>query len=142
MAYCTLTDLKNTVPEEQLRQLSDDSDVDSIDLEKVNECIRKADTTIDGYCRGRYSVPLTTVPEAIRNISIGLSVYYLFNRSLLLTLPDSIKEAYTEATRVLKDIQAGRFSPFEATEEPAFFGTNKVDTDNVTATLTSSWEAY
>jgi phage gp36-like protein len=142
MAYCTLTDLKNTIPEEQLKQLSDDSDVDTIDVEKVTESIRKADTVIDGYCRGRYSVPLVTVPEAIRNVSIGLSLYYLFSRSLMLTMPDSIKEMYAEAMRVLKDIQAGRFSPFEATEEPAFFGTNKVDTDNVTATLTSDWEAY
>jgi len=142
MAYCSKVDIINTVPEEQLKQLTDDNDVDSIDMEKFNECIRKADSTIDGYCRGRYSVPLTTVPEAIRNISIGLSVYYLFNRGLLLTLPESIKTLYDEAMRVLKDIQSGKFSPFDATEEPAFFGTTKVSSDNVTASLTNSWDSY
>jgi phage gp36-like protein len=142
MAYCSKADIINTVPEDQLKQLTDDNSIDSIDMDKFNECIRKADTTIDGYCRGRFDVPLTIVPEAIRNISINLSVYYLFSRSLLLTMPESIKDMYTEAMRVLKDVQAGRFTPFEATEEPAFFGTNKVSTDNVTAKLTNSWAAY
>jgi phage gp36-like protein len=140
--YCNKVDIINTITADQLKMLTDDGDVDAIDDEKLAESIRKADTTIEGYLRGRYSVPLSVVPESIRNISIGLTVYYLFNRGLMLTLPDSIKEMYTEAMRVLKDIQAGRFSPFEATEEPAFFGTNKTDDDNVTASLTSSWTAY
>lgn len=142
MAYCTKVDIINTVPEEQLKQLTDDNSIDSIDDEKLNECIRKADTTIDGYLRGRYDLPLTVVPESIKSISIGLTTYYLFNRGLLLTLPESIKEMYTEAMRVLKDTQSGKFTPFEATAEPEFFGTTKVASDNVTATQTNSWAAY
>jgi hypothetical protein len=71
-----------------------------------------------------------------------MELCYLFNRSLSLTLPEPIKEMYAEAVRVLKDIQAGKFTPFEAVSEPEFFGTTKVSTDNVTATQTASWTAY
>jgi phage gp36-like protein len=134
--------MKNYVPAEQLQQCSDDDDVDTISQEKIDDCIRRADDLIDSYLRGRYSVPLSVVPELIKDLSVKLAVYFLFKRSLLLTLPDSIKDDYSDANSVLNKIQSGKITPFESTEEPAFFGTNKVDTDNVTATLTSSWEAY
>jgi phage gp36-like protein len=142
VAYCTKEDLVNTLPESQLIELTDDNDTGSVDTEKINEAIRKADDFIDGHIRGRYSLPLSTVPALIRDISIKMSVYYLFRRSLLLTLPESIKDDYKYCLDMLMKIQSGKVNPFESGSEPAFFGTNKATSDNQMNEITDDWGAY
>ena len=126
MAYCTVTDLKNTLPESQLIQLTDDNDTGKIDDEKLNEAIRKADDFIDGHIRGRYDLPLTTVPSMVRDLSIRLATWFLFRRSFSLTLPDPLKEDYKDCVELLMKIQKGQVSPFPnpPSQEPTFFLSN------------------
>ena len=142
MAYCTREDLINTLPESQLIELTDDNDTGGVDTEKLNEAIRKSDDFIDGHIRGRYDLPLVTVPALIRDISIKMAVYFLFRRSLLLTLPESIKEDYKYCLDTLLKIQSGKVSPFESSAEPAFFGTNKATSDNQMNSITTDWSTY
>ena len=134
MAYSTVTDLKNYVPESQLIQLTDDNDVDSIDAEKLNDAIRRADDYINGHIRGRYPLPLTIVPAMIRDLSTRLSAYFLFKRSLLLTMPETVKEDYKDCLYVLTQVQKGKVNPFEIGNEPVFFETNKVPSDRIFTT--------
>jgi phage gp36-like protein len=126
MAYCTVTDLKNTLPESQLIQLTDDNDTGQIDTEKLAEAIRKADDFIDGHIRGRYDLPLTTVPSMIRDISIRLSTWFLFRRSFSLTLPEPLTEDYKDCVEILMRVQKGQISPFPnpPSQEPTFFLSN------------------
>jgi phage gp36-like protein len=131
MAYSTSTDLKNYIPESQLVQLTDDNDVDSIDVEKLNDAIRRADDFVNGHIRGRYPLPLITVPELIRDLSTRLAAYFLFKRSLLLTIPEPVKEDYKDIIDVLGKIQKGKINPFEAGDEPVFFETNKTNLDRI-----------
>ena len=131
MAYSTVTDIKNALPATVVQQLSDDNDTDQIDPEKVNYCIAQADDLLDGYLRGRYTVPLATVPNMIRDLSVRLTIYFLFKRSLYSVLPDAIKDDYTYVTKVMIGIQQGKINPFEATDEPSFFATNKTQGDRI-----------
>lgn len=126
--YSDLTDLKNNCPEQYLKQLSDDSDIDDIDEEKTNDSLRKAQNMIDGFLRGRYTVPLasTNIPEAIRDISTKLATYFLFKRSLLQIVPESIVSDYEDCMKLLNQIQTGRYSPFEVQRNPDWFVSNKV----------------
>jgi len=147
MAYSSATDLKNYIPESMLVQLTDDNDVDDIDNEKLVDAIRRADDYIDGHLRGRYPLPLTTVPGLIRDISTKLGAYFLFKRSLLVTLPEPVKEDYEYCTDTLTKIQKGKISPFGASEEPVFFSSNKTPNDrlfvtNVTAQGQMDWGKY
>lgn len=143
MAYCTTDDLKNYIPASQIIQLTDDADVDQIDSDKLTDCIRRGDDLIDGYLRGRYALPLVSVPPVIRDLSTKLAAYFLFKRSLILTMPEPIKEDYQYCTDVLVKIQKGMITPFVLpADEPTFFLTNKTAADNVTATITSNWETY
>jgi phage gp36-like protein len=144
MAYSTATDLQNYLPAEQVRQLTDDNDTDDIDLEKLNDAIRRADDLIDSYIRGRYTVPLVNIPALIRDMSTKLASYFLFKRSLILTLPDPIKEDYSDANNMLMKIQRGQVTPFEQQDEPVFFNSNKVSGQgsSVINEVTQNWGAY
>jgi phage gp36-like protein len=143
MPYSTIDDLKNYLPASQILQLTDDADIDTIDNDKLNDAIRRSDNLVDGYLRGRFDLPLATVPELIRDLSTKLSSYFLFKRSLILSMPESITEDYKYCTDILVKIQKGMITVFtDATEEPAFFGTNKTDASNVTSSQTSEWTAY
>lgn len=143
MAYCTSTDLINAIPKAILQQLSDDQDTDEVDLDKINYAIARAQDLIDGYMRGRYEVPLTVVPDLIRDIAVKLSIYYLFKRSLALTLPDPIKEDYDYCMKSLGDMQKGRLSPFPVADNPTWIMSNKragIDYP-MTQTITRNWTA-
>ena len=144
MAYSTATDLANYIPSEQIRQLTDDNDTDEIDQDKLNDCIRRADDLIDSYLRGRYTVPLTTVPALIRDISTKLASYFLFKRSLILTLPEPIADDYKYCNENLGKIQRGVITPFPSSEEPAFFGNNKLpgQGSSVVNEVTNNWGNY
>ena len=123
--YCTLLDLKNYISQDILLQVTDDSDTDQIDQEKVDFCIKQASDLIDGYMRGRYPTPLVTVPDMITDVAVKLTMYFLYKRSLMVTLPDPIKNDYDFAVMILRDIQKGRVSPFEVSQNPVWFGSNK-----------------
>lgn len=126
MAYSTFVDLKNYLPEAVLLQLTDDSNTDEISQEKINDCIRRADDLIDGYMRGRYTVPIQgTIPVLIQDISTKLAVYFLHKRSLMLTLPESIKDDYDYCQLQLSNIQKGRLSPFEVADNPTWVTSNQ-----------------
>ena len=145
MSYSTLTDIQNYLPSEYVRQLSDDADTDEIDIEKVSDCIRRADDLIDGYMRGRYPVPIVgTVPTLISDISCKLAIYFLFKRSLIQKMPESIKSDYDEAMASLKEVQKGRISPFDVAENPVWFASNKNPPASVPQTnvITDNWNQY
>ncbi len=110
MPYCTLEDLIKTLPEERVIELSDDSDTPtSVNEDNINEVIAKADGDIDGYIGGRYSLPLTTVPQKIKDISVDLAIYYLWTRRPERKAPEEIRVKYNDGIKKLKDIQEGRF---------------------------------
>jgi len=133
MAYYTdRNSVKNYLPASVVEQLTDDSDIDNIDDEKLNFSIRQATDVIDGYLRGRYPVPLTgIIPFLISDLCTKLAVYYLLQRSLIITMPDAVKDQYDTSIALLKEMQRGKVNAFEAVDEPVFFQTNKVDTDRI-----------
>jgi phage gp36-like protein len=142
-AYCTLIDLKNYAPRDVIQQLTDDEDTDQIDQEKVDFCIKQASDLIDGYMRGRYPTPLVTVPDMITDVAVKLTMYFLYKRSLMVTLPDPIKNDYDFAVMILRDIQKGRVSPFEIGQNPTWFGSNKATGSvSVVNANTNYWNDY
>ena len=142
-AYCTVVDIKNWVPETYLKQMSDDSDTDSIDEEKINYAIRQASDYIDSYVRGRYTLPLTTIPDQIIDLCVKIAAYHLFKRSLMQIVPESITEDYKDATRILRDIQTGKFSPFDVQTNPTWYVSNKRRFSAGTVTTTTgNWNNY
>lgn len=109
MAYSTLDDIKKLLPEENLIQLTDDAGSGVVDADVVDEAITYADQLIDGYLRGRYTLPLSTVPSFLKKLSIDLVIFYLYGRRPEIQ-NENVEKKYTNVIRILEQIQAGKIT--------------------------------
>ena len=127
MAYCTQDDILDQVDESVLIQLTD-PDGAAIDEDVVTRAIEDADATIDAYCQGRYTIPLSPVPDKIRQIGVDIAIYNLFSRRGD-TAPEIRKDRHKEAIRFLEAVRDGKIRLGAATPAPA----NTRDTVNVSS---------
>lgn len=111
MAYCTLDDIKKTVPNNDLLQLTDDTvPPAAINQANVDRAIADASELIDGYLRGRYNLPLNPVPGLVNTLSADIAIYRLYARRVKLTPPEGVSERYKDAVKLLEQIQRGLIS--------------------------------
>ena len=108
--YCTIDDIEKHTSSPTLIQLSSDDGQEAVNRVVVEEAILYASTLIDGYLRGRYSLPLDTYFPLLRIIAIDLSVYRLYSRRMRNEMPEVIETAYKSAIATLRDIQKGVIS--------------------------------
>jgi phage gp36-like protein len=113
--YHQYTDLLNQISEEELRQLVDDENVGSIVQSPPNAAMgritangNKAQFLIDGYCRGRYRVPLSPVPDLIKELSVELTVYFCMSRKKEIALSEEQSRRYKNSIALLDHIQDGK----------------------------------
>lgn len=76
MAYSDNNDLLKELTNEELIQLSGGSG--SINIDRTDSARNKADTLINANLYGIYEVPFAIVPEIIKQLSIDLTLYYLY----------------------------------------------------------------
>ena len=105
MAYCTQADLLEQISEDDLIQLTDDSDAGIVDVSMVTRTIADADAEIDSYCGTKYDVPFSTTPVMVRKVSVDIAIYNLYARRR--GAPDDRKERYDDAIAFLKDVSKG-----------------------------------
>jgi len=110
--YSTLADIKNDISEAELIQLTDDEGAGVVDEDKVTDAIADADSEIDGYLRGRYPLPLSPVPRILKNLSVGIALYYLFHRKQISS--EVIDKRYENAVKLLVKISDGKVQLVEA----------------------------
>jgi len=105
--YCQIEDIQKFVDNHTLIQLTDDNQTGEVDSVVVEEAIIYSETLIDGYLRGRYSLPLALSPKIITYVALDLSIYRLYSRRLGTDMPESINEKYKNAIKTLEKIQKG-----------------------------------
>jgi len=108
--YCTIKNIETQISTQTLIQLTSDENQESIDRIVAEEAILYASTVIDGYLRGRYSLPLNTRFPLLRVIAMDLAIYRLYSRRMRNEMPEVISENYKNAVNLLKDIQKGVLS--------------------------------
>ena len=109
MSYSTQDDILNLTDETSLIQLTDKANIGAIDAAKVTRAIADADATIDSYCQSRYPIPLSPVPDKIRQISVDIAIYNLYSISDL-GMPDVRKDRNKDAISFLRDVSKGLIS--------------------------------
>ena len=137
--YCAVEDIETQLSTPTLIQLSSDDGQDEIDRTVVDEAILYSSTLIDGYLRGRYTLPLNTHFPLLRILCIDLSTYRLYSRRLFNEMPEVIADAYKNAIATLRDIQKGIISLQAESEEiqetasfnPDEYRTNKDESDRL-----------
>ena len=107
MDYCTIEDIETQTSTPTLIQLTSDDGQEEINRVVALEAILYSSTLIDGYLRGRYSLPLDTHFPLLRILSIDLSIYRLYSRRMRNEMPEVIETAYKNAISTLRDIQKG-----------------------------------
>ncbi|MEI8390477.1 MAG: DUF1320 domain-containing protein [bacterium] len=133
--YCTLYDIKQQVSENTLIEITDDIQANEINTEIVDEAILYSETLIDGYLRGRYTLPLATIPVLIKIIAADLTVFRLYSRRFQTDMPESINDKYKNSVKLLEQIQKGIISlGIEVPASPPERGeymTNKTSSDRI-----------
>lgn len=103
--YCTNTDILNRIDTAVLAQLTDDASGTTVDTDVVDAVIAEASEIIDGYIRGRYSVPVTG-NAILKSLCLDLSCYGLYARRSR-TITDDIARVRDRAIQMLRDVQRG-----------------------------------
>lgn len=119
--YCTLDDLKDQIPAEDLGQLCFDgrerdypteadlqAAINEAIADRCGKGIEDADAEIDSYCGGRYDVPFSPVPRIIRKASVDIALYNLCARRGAVT--DDRKDRYNATVKLLRDVAKGLVS--------------------------------
>lgn len=106
MAYSTKADIQKEISDEELIGLTDDAGTGAIVDAPITAAIAKADALIDSYVGAVAEVPLTTVPDVIKEHSKTIAIYFLYSRRSV--APEIRKDNYDDAIQHLKDIAAGK----------------------------------
>lgn len=108
--YCTIDDIETQTSTPTLIQLTSDDGQEAVDRVVAQEAILYSSTLIDGYLRGRYSLPLDTHFPLLRILAIDLSIHRLYTRRMRDEMPKVIENNYKNAIATLKDVQKGVIS--------------------------------
>ena len=110
MDYCTIEDIETQTSTPTLIQLTSDDGQEAVNRVVALEAVLYSSTLIDGYLRGRYSLPLNTHFPLLRILAIDISIYRLYARRMRNEMPEVIETAYKNAISTLRDIQKGVIS--------------------------------
>lgn len=104
MSYCTYDDLLLNFGEQELEKVADRDRDGSADDGVLNEGIAFATDLIDGYLRGRYTLPLTIVPRNLTGVACDIARYRFYQDQPT----DLVVLRYDAAIKWLRDIADGR----------------------------------
>lgn len=110
MDYCTIDDIETQTSTPTLIQLTSDDGQEAVNRVVAQEAILYSSTLIDGYLRGRYTLPLDAHFPLLRILAIDLSIHRLYSRRMRDEMPEVIENNYKNAISTLKDIQKGVIS--------------------------------
>ena len=110
MEYCTIEDIETQTSTPTLIQLTSDDGQEAVNRVVALEAVLYSSTLIDGYLRGRYSLPLNTHFPLLRILAVDLSIYRLYARRMRNEMAEVIETAYKNAISTLRDIQKGVIS--------------------------------
>jgi phage gp36-like protein len=116
MIYHVLTDLTANISELELLQLTDDENAGAFvqtptpnaAYARVVGAGQQAANLIDGYCRGRYTVPFSPVPDMIKDVSVDLTIYFCMMRKKEIALSPEQDRRYKNNISLLEHIQGGK----------------------------------
>jgi len=122
MPYATSDDMIERFDEAQLIKVASNTVEagDELDSAKIERAIAGADAIIDLHLRGRYAVPLATVPAEILGISCDIARYKLYGDAT--NAPEAAKDAYLAAMKMLASIRDGASvldAPAASASDPA-----------------------
>lgn len=107
MAYSTDTHLTDRISQDMVIQLTNDDGGDAVDQDILDRNRSACTEIVDGYLRGRYTVPATSGTELLAGIEADLLVDKLYSRRGNIEKPDTVTENRKQAYALLQSIAKG-----------------------------------
>lgn len=111
--YLAREELLAFMPKQTAIELTSDDPYnmpDAPDTAKLDEALRSAQELIDGYLRGRYTLPLAETPTIVRDLARVIARYRLYERRPEGDLPEPVTDTYKNAVKTLEQIRNGRIT--------------------------------
>lgn len=132
MPYCAYEDIVEELNVDVLSQITEETST----LEKVSTAIERADSIIDSYLSRRTQVPISPVPQSVKEYSVDIAIWTLFSR--VEAIPKFREQRYWAAMAWLKAYAAGEtelgtpYSGSESNPQAAqFYSVDKDFSDEV-----------
>ncbi len=103
MGYATQQDMVDRYAEAELIQLTDRSNTGAINTTVLGQALADADALIDGYLAGRYALPLSTVPVALKRYACDITRYLLHDNAAT----EEVRSRYEDAKKFLELVSKG-----------------------------------
>lgn len=134
--YCTPEDIEKQISKSTLVQLTnDDPEQSTVDTVICEEALIYSSTLIDGYLRGKYTLPLNNQFPLLRIIAVDLSIYRLYSRRIYTDIPETVVQAYKNAIKTLEDLRKGTICLQNEEQNniktSGEYRTNKTDADRI-----------
>jgi phage gp36-like protein len=108
VAYASREDMEARFGEREVIALTDRQGSGAVNEAVLSEALEAADDEINGYLRGRYGLPLPTVPRLITRLACDIARYRLCGAEVTETEP--VRNRYKDAVKLLESIAAGKIS--------------------------------
>lgn len=89
--------------EKEIVELTDRSNVGELNVDVLASKLADADAEINGYLQGRYTLPLTSVPDVLKRLACDIARYHLYDNRVT----ESVRDRYKDAIAYLKLLAAG-----------------------------------
>ena len=110
MSYATPQDIINRYPNRDLVQLTnEDPTLTTINTTALQQGLDDASAEIDGYLGGRFTLPLTNVPEVLNRLACDVAIYRLQSLRPLHDLADA-RRRYDDAIAMLTKVASGEMT--------------------------------
>lgn len=108
--YINAEQMMRAMSKMELVQLTNDEPrATEPNMEVVDEAIRYACDLVDGYLRGRYPLPLQSVPTVLPPLCINIARHFLHSRRLnRADFPKPLETAYVATLKTLEAIRDGK----------------------------------
>ncbi|MBF0546224.1 MAG: DUF1320 domain-containing protein [Candidatus Riflebacteria bacterium] len=105
MPYCVKQDMIDRFGTTELAELTANST--TIDDTVLARAMSGAEAEINGYLLAKYSLPLASPPDILKELNCDIARYKLYRK---VPAPERIKDTYDEAVKTLEKISKGVIS--------------------------------
>lgn len=105
MPYTSKQEMIDRFGADELIQLTDRASpsTGAISDTVLNQALADADSEADGYLGARYTLPLATVPVALKRIAADIARYRLYDNAAT----EEVRKRYEDAIKFLRAVSSG-----------------------------------
>lgn len=103
MTYATLAEMITQFGEPELVQRTDRLGLGTVDTGVLDRALVDADSEIDSYLAGRYTLPLNSTPVLLVRLAADIARYRLYDDGV----PATVRQRYEDSVSLLKRLANG-----------------------------------